>query len=279
LARTFRKSFFSNLKVEKKMNMRHFFFAILLIISGLSPVFAQSVKQYERAGEKAFNEKDYNAAIFYFGYVLSKDPKNLDVLYKYGDCAQKFYAFPIAEKSYLKIAKSKQKKEFPLLDFRLGEVKKAQGEYAAAKQYFKDFTLDGGLKSESAFTKRALSEADNCDWAMQRMAEADKTEVKPLGREINSNFADFGATMRGDTLFFSSYPSAVRKPNKLVADFLRTTRRTLRTLFFQATGDGFTLIFAKMSGHPKLIVKFGFWKKTKKESFKNRIDLPIRLIS
>jgi hypothetical protein len=214
LARTFWNFFFQKLKVKKTSIMRLFFCAILLTINSLSPVFAQSVKQFERAGEKAFDEKDYNAAVFYYAYVLSKDPKNLEVLYKYADCARKFFAFPIAEKSYLKIATSKRKKDFPMLDFRLGEVKKAQGDYAAAKQYFKNFTLDGGLKSEPEFTKRALSEADNCDWAMQRMAETDQTEVKPLGREINSTYSDFGANLRGDTLLFSSYRFEIDKSNK-----------------------------------------------------------------
>ncbi len=187
--------------------------SILLTINALWQLPAQSLKQYEKAADQAFEKKDYNAAISHLAKVLEKDPKNWDALYKYAECARLFYAYPIAEKSFNKIAESKRRKDFPLIDFRLAEVKKSTGDYAAAKVFFKKYLADSPAPDE-AFVQRAKSEIETCDWALQRLAAAEKTEVSPLGREVNSTYSDFAPVLRGDTLWFSSYRFELEKSNK-----------------------------------------------------------------
>ncbi len=187
--------------------------SILLTVNLLGQVSAQSLKQYEKAADRAFEQRDYNAAIAHLAKVLEKDPKNWDALWKYAECARLFYAYPIAEKTYSKIADGKKAKGFPLLDFRLGEVKKSEGEYAAAKSFFKKYIAESPAPDE-AFVARAKAEIETCDWAIRRLTEADKTEVTHLGREVNSSFSDFAPALRGDTLWFSSYRFELEKSRK-----------------------------------------------------------------
>ena len=61
---------------------RLFLFAIVCLVAAALP--AQSRKAYERAGDAAFKEKNFGAAFQYYGTVLTKDPDNYRLWWKYG---------------------------------------------------------------------------------------------------------------------------------------------------------------------------------------------------
>lgn len=166
----------------------------------------QSLRSYERAGDDAFKKKDYGAAVQHYATVLKRDDDNLSVLWKYGECARLFFAYGEAEKSFKKIAASKRYlKDYPLLHFRLGEIKKGQGDYAAAIEFFEQFLKEKPAKVEPAYFEKALGEIDVCRAAQEMIAESQRVEVKNLGKAINSPYSDFAPVVVGDTLFFSSY--------------------------------------------------------------------------
>ncbi|HRI61280.1 MAG TPA: hypothetical protein PK228_16180 [Saprospiraceae bacterium] len=168
--------------------------------------FSQSLRSYERAGDDAFKKKDYGAAVQHYAHVLKRDNDNFTVLWKYGECARLFYAYSEAEKSYGKIAASKKYlKEYPLLHYRLGEIKKGQGDYAAAIGYFEQFLAEKPVKAAPEFFGRALDEIEVCRSAQALIAEKRQVEIKNLGKGINSPYSDFAPVVVGDTLFFSSY--------------------------------------------------------------------------
>jgi len=182
---------------------KHLCLTILLFVAcGGS---AQSLKSYERAGDDAFKKKDYGAAIQHYATILQRDADNMSVLWKYAECARIFYAYPEAEKSYRRIESSeKQRKHYPLLHYRLGEVKKGQGDYAAAIGLFESFLAENP-KSEPDFISKAKTEIEFCRLAQALSGNPEKVEIKHLGKEINSPFSDFAPAVMGDTLFFSSY--------------------------------------------------------------------------
>lgn len=176
--------------------------ALLFIVSIVS---AQSVRSYERAGDDAFKKKDYGAAIQQYATILKRDAGNTAVLWKYAECARIFYAFPEAEKAYLKVADAKkQRKSYPLLSFRLGEVKKGEGDYTAAIGFFETFLAEKP-KGQDAFMEQAGKEIESCRLAQSLTSVSPKVDIKHLGKEINSPFSDFAPVVVGDTLFFSSY--------------------------------------------------------------------------
>lgn len=182
------------------------FLLILTIWCSTAPVaFLQPLRAWERAGDQAVENKDYGAAIQYYDNFLKKQQDDLDVWWKYADCARMFNAYTEAEKGYDKIAHSKKsKKKYPLLEYRMGEVKKSQGDYDKALKHFEKFLHDTsghGIELREEVTREIASIRD----AKTIAASPAQVEIKHLGKEINSPFSDFAPIVVGDTLFFSSY--------------------------------------------------------------------------
>lgn len=178
---------------------------IFLVLSAFSAP-GQSLRSYERAGDDAFKKKDYGAAVQHYATVLKRDDDNLDVLWKYGECTRLFFAYSEAEKSYQKVASSKKHlRNFPLLHYRMGEIKKGQGDYQAAIGFFQKFLDEKPAKADPAFFEKAQAEIAACHLARQLAAESREVVVKNLGKTINSPYSDFAPVVVGDTLFFSSY--------------------------------------------------------------------------
>ncbi len=184
--------------------MRNFILITLLLLGSISS-WAQSLRAYERAGDASFRDKDFAAAAQHYSTVLQRDDDNPQILWKYAESTRMFNAFPEAERAYRKISTSKKgRKEFPLVDLRLSEVKKAQGDYPAAIELLENFiTSNPTAPAESL--RLAQSELASCRLAQELSADKTKLEIKHLGKEINSPYSDFAPVMIGDTLFFSSY--------------------------------------------------------------------------
>lgn len=185
--------------------MKSLFLIFGIWCAAASMASLQPLKAWERAGDEAVQKKDYGAAIQYYSTFLQRDGDNLSVWWKYADCARLFNAFTEAEKGYNKIAKAdKSQKRFPLLDYRLGEVKKSQGDYITAVRHFENFLKDTSgpgldLKEEAQREVAAIRNA-------QEIASSPaQVEIKHLGKEVNSPFSEFAPVIVGDTMFFSSY--------------------------------------------------------------------------
>ncbi len=180
------------------------FFTLLVLLS-LSVVSAQNLRSYERAGDDAFQQKDYAAAVQHYGVVLERDDNNLNVWWKYGESARLYSAYPEAEKAYSKISDSPQAhQEFPMVDYRLGLVKKSLGDYDAAAGYFEKF-LQQPPPAVGNLVKKVQQELDDCRHALTMPPSSGSVTIKHLGKEVNSPYSDFAPIMVGDTLFFSSY--------------------------------------------------------------------------
>lgn len=179
---------------------------LIILLLSTFPSFGQSLRSYERAGDDAFKKKDYGAALQHYATVLKRNNDDFSVLWKYGECARLFYAFAEAEKSYTKIAATrKYLKDFPLLHFRLGEVKKSQGDYPSAIVYFEKFLAEKPAKAPPEYFGKALDEIEVCRVAQTMLSDKRQVEIKNLGKGINSPYSDFAPIVVGDTLFFSSY--------------------------------------------------------------------------
>ena len=114
-------------------------FLLVFSLIAFSPYIttSQSLKAYEKAGDKAFVKKDFGAAAQYYASVLSRHDQDFDLWWKYGESSRLYSSFSEAERSYLKILGTKARhRKYPMLNYRLGEVKKSQGDYKAAISYF-----------------------------------------------------------------------------------------------------------------------------------------------
>lgn len=182
-----------------------FLISLLLSFFQNNTAFSQTIRAYERAGDHAFQNKDYGSAIQYYADVLKVRDKDLSIWWKYGETARLFNAYPEAERSYQRVSDDqKYHRKHPLVDYRLGEVKKSQGAYEEAIRYFEKF-LDEKPSADSAFFDKARTEIASCRIAETIAATPALVTVKSLGKNINSAWYDFAPAIVGDTLFYSSY--------------------------------------------------------------------------
>ncbi|MDG1436141.1 MAG: hypothetical protein P8M17_10840 [Saprospiraceae bacterium] len=175
---------------------------ILFLTSSFLTIHAQTFKAYVKAGDKAIQQKDYYAAMIYFQNALAIKNKSADVIYKFADVARLYHNYSLAEEYYNKILQNDDIDNFPLTNFWLGKVKKSQGHYAEAIRFFEKYNLNGNGNTE--IIAQAKSEINACRWAIDLIAVPDNIKVNRLNKRINSKYSDFGALLKGDTLFYSS---------------------------------------------------------------------------
>jgi tetratricopeptide (TPR) repeat protein len=180
----------------------HIPFILFFFIFSFSNINAQTFKAYVKAGDKATNQQDYYAAMIYFKNALEIKNEDADVTYKFADAARLYHNFESAEEYYLKVLQNEDADNFPLINFWLGKVKKNQGAYAEAIRYFEKYNSSGNGNTE--MVEQAKTEIEACRWAVDLVAVPEDIEINRLNKRVNSKYSDFGAIMKGDTLFYSS---------------------------------------------------------------------------
>lgn len=201
-------------------------FSLLLLLASVLP--AQTARTYERAGDRAFRHKDYGAALQHYGSALAKKEGKMLLRWKYAETARLLSAYEEAEKSYRLIeASGKNADDFPLLYFRLGELRRNQGDYAGAIEWFEKFRAEKP-KTDPQIARQADAWIASCRWAMGQPERSDGLKVVHLDQKINSPYSDFAPVMVGDTLFFSSYRFDKRgdrsKPKQKITKILLSIR-------------------------------------------------------
>ena len=181
---------------------------VTLVVCSIVPAIAagaQSPRAYENAANRAMEAKDYYAAMQYFGKVLEMEPNRPDVSYRYADAARQFGAYGQAEVLLQSILDGDPNVRFPEAPFRLAGIKKHLGKYEEAIRLYRRFTATAALGSP--LRQQAEQDVEQCIWALERLANADPgILIERLPDETpNTAQADFAATLRGDTLVYSSF--------------------------------------------------------------------------
>ena len=79
-------------------------FAILFfILFSISNLTGQTAKAFEKAGDKAFKNKDYGAALEYYRNAMEINDNKISTIYKYAEVARLFYAYDYAVSNYKKV--------------------------------------------------------------------------------------------------------------------------------------------------------------------------------
>jgi tetratricopeptide (TPR) repeat protein/outer membrane protein OmpA-like peptidoglycan-associated protein len=167
---------------------------------------AQSLKTYERAGDKALSAGNWNAAAHYYSVILKQDKLNRKVLYKHAICAVEMSAYQTAETMLQKLNKDKkQDSQLTDLQYFIARAYQGQGKYQEAIDALNKY--QGTLYKQEAEAMHA-----SLQWAVAQKPDS-KTFVVNPGKNINSAYSDFAPAMLGDTLLYSSYRFN-RKKNK-----------------------------------------------------------------
>ncbi|MFT5766055.1 MAG: tetratricopeptide (TPR) repeat protein [Saprospiraceae bacterium] len=173
-----------------------FFLVIGIQLSG------QTAKAFEKAGDKAFKNKDYGAALEYYRNAMEINQEKISTIYKYAEVARMFYAYDFAVDYYKKVKNSKEAEKYPLTDYWLGQVHLSIGFYTEAISYFNNYLNNSG---NSTFEKQAQKAIISCDWALEVINNEDDIEIQQLNKRVNTPYSEFGPLLRGDTLFYTSF--------------------------------------------------------------------------
>lgn len=185
------------------MKEKHWFLCLMLTLQ--SALFAQTLRSYERAGDQAYEQKDYAAAVMHYGSVLQRDDDNYSVWWKYAESARNYQAFAEADRAYKKLTDyKKQVKTYPLTQYHIGEIKKSRGDYAAAISAFTRF-LDEKPRVEKSWFEQARQEIEACRKAQELALKPTGVQITHLSKAVNSPYSEFAPVTVGDTLFYSSY--------------------------------------------------------------------------
>lgn len=181
-----------------------FLLSSMLQLSLLSTSHAQSLKAFEKAGDKAYAAKDYHAAYSHYFQAAQMAPHENRLLYKQANAALNFNAFELAAELFEKIVSADSAHQYPLAWFRLGQLKKILGNYDEAIQAFSSYLASQNL--EDYYGQWAREELTTCRWAMNATPPADLlVRIEHPDKRINTPYSEFGAFAMGDTLFYSSY--------------------------------------------------------------------------
>ncbi len=186
------------------MNARIYLLFIFFALSSGSTLYAQSLNAYLKAADKAFVQKDYYSAFHYYETALEFDENQLDVWYKYAESARMFDAYTVAENAYKKVIEIDTATVYPLSAFWLGMTQQKLGKFDESNSTFEKFA-SGKYQTEEYYSQRARKGMHDTGWAIEVINEPEDVNIKHLGEAINTPYSEFGAYLKGDTLYYSSF--------------------------------------------------------------------------
>lgn len=177
---------------------------------------AQGLRAYEKAGQEAFEDKNYRAAYEYFNFVYEIDRERHENLYNFAEAARLYKAYDRAENGYKAVLLGEHADKYPLAPFWLAVVNKRQGKYDEAWARFSNFldSLPSGLDEQ--YIAMAEQQKADCIWAKEVRRKADSPIDSPIIHldtsalnGINSKYSDIAPYWWEDKLFYTS----MRYPN------------------------------------------------------------------
>ena len=210
--------------------------AILIAFFGIYAAKAQVIlaQQYETKADYAFELRDYNTALSHYTTILKDDPDRADLYWKTAEAARLTRRYAAAEKYYEALVGKKEGNAQPLLDYKLGLVKKSRGKYDEAIARFQKY-LDANATGEMATL--ATAEIAASKWAS---AESKKSlyTVSHLNENVNTGFIDAAPIQIGSILYFSSAYQATPADKPVTHVYATNFQEKALPLSINSTAEG-----------------------------------------
>ena len=173
--------------------------------------FAQTEKQFLKAGNIAFENNQFYEAIAYFEDALKFNKNNSNAIYR---TAMSYFNLKDYENAAKYFEKTNDINEYPLIVFYAATNQKALGNYEEAITLFQNFnnyySIQGYYKAKSE------QEIASCYWALDQKINDDQ-EITQLAKSLNTGYSDFGATYLTENLIQVTSLQSITK--NLKSDF------------------------------------------------------------
>ncbi len=195
---------FVNYKIYKKRRNKFSLCLFLLFVMAVSSSFSQTLNAFIKAGDKAFIQKDFYTAAYYYKQALDIDSLNFPIAYRYAESSRMFNDYKEAEHWYAYVISKGNAGDIQTSVFWLAMMKKTTGNYTEAEKLFSKYASDH-LNENTYFSKKANLEIAACAYAKKLITEDTiPIRIKNLGPAINSPHADFAGYQANDTLLYFS---------------------------------------------------------------------------
>lgn len=164
---------------------------------------AQSVDLVLDVADRLFERQDYYGAVEVYKKAISIDSNNAEVLYKYGKSLTLVNNNKLASRYLKKALALDQRDEFIELPFELAEAYRSSGNYKQAKRYYNRALRPYRTDREGYWYKKITISKEANDWAYKKSSSGFE-KLNNLGNSVNSNFAEFGATISDGKLYYSA---------------------------------------------------------------------------
>lgn len=176
---------------------------LLVVFLGYISI-ASIAQDWSRYGFKAFNEKDYYGAAYYFNQALQTDSVNLEFMWLYAESERLANHYKKADKAYKELMEKDEKVIYPDAVFYRGDMLKRQEKYEEAAEFF-GFYKDVCDDKAKVLYKRAKVEILACNQAKSWQNMKEEVEITHPPSNLNSFDAEFSPQIINDShLVFSS---------------------------------------------------------------------------
>lgn len=178
---------------------------------------AQTFKQYLKAGEKAFSQGEYFAAIAYLEQAKTFNQNKDEVNYKIGQAYFELKDYENAIKNFNKV---KSKSSILSVFYEMGQCFMHIGDYKQAISNFEKFK--NNYRENDFKAKDAEQKLASCFWASDHLELEKDILVESLGENINSEFSEFSPSLFKDSLLqvTSFFQDEEDKRNDYISDIL-----------------------------------------------------------
>ena len=155
----------------------------------------------------------------------------MDVWFRYSESAKYFNAYSYAEQGYLKVLELDKERRYPQARLGLAQVRQKTGKYALARSDYAAY-LESPVADKPGWVQIATQGVSDCEVGVLEMSTQSRglsaVAARNLGIGINSEFSDFGAVFRGDTVFYTSFRmqkgqgKVARRPQQAMIRVMRT---------------------------------------------------------
>ena len=190
---------------------------IFALFFGMSSSFAQStsLRSIEKSATKAMENKDFYSAWQYYKVTttqksIKKDSTKLaKQMYKLGESARQFKSYDVAKNAYEMVLASKNRADYPLVEFWLARVFHSQGEYDKAISHYSNFVKEAGqtqkggtVNSKQEYAAVAESAIQNCSWAKDQR-EFTGFKMDSL-KSVNTIWTEFAPLEHNSSMYYSA---------------------------------------------------------------------------
>ncbi len=177
---------------------------VLMVLFCLSQGFGQTKSQYLDEAYKAFDAKNYSAAVEYFANAYEFDTSDVELAYDFATSARHYESYRLADSLYASVIDRESDGEYPEATFWRGMMKQRLGDYVFSTQLFRIYISERDMDNPY-LTQRAKKEIEANSWAIDYLEYLpDSPYVERMSENINTPFSEFGVHVRGDTLYYSS---------------------------------------------------------------------------